>query len=178
MNIAVYCGSGTGNNPDYITAARELGAWIGRNGHTLVYGGSNDGLMGITAEAVRSFGAEVYGVVPKDVQFIKDRPQPHATKMFVEEDMAGRKTRMLELADAYIALPGGMGTLDEITEAMNLVKLKVYDKKCIMINTNGFYDPFKEMIDRMIEAEFMWDSIVKNMLFSENLEEIAEFIGA
>lgn len=176
MNIAVYCGSGTGNNPDYIKAAKELGNWIGRNGHSMIYGGSNDGLMGITAEAARFYGVEVYGVVPFDIEFIKNRPQPHATKMFVEKDMPGRKTKMLELADVYVALPGGMGTLDEITEAMNLVKLGVYDKKCIMINTNGFYDPFREMIDRMIEAEFMWDTIIKNILFSDNLEEIEKFI--
>ena len=132
MRIAVYCGSGFGNTPDYIEGAKRLGRWIGEHKHTLVYGGGESGLMGVIAREVHEAGCPVIGVVPGDVSFIKDRPQPYVTELITARNMSDRKEKMLELADAFVALPGGIGTLDEMSEAITLTKIGVFDKKCIL----------------------------------------------
>ena len=97
MNIAVYCGSVSGNKEQFEKGARALGTWIGEHGHTLVYGGGESGLMGIVAKEVHDAGCEVIGVVPGNVAFIKNRPQPYVTKLIFTEDMSERKRKMLEL---------------------------------------------------------------------------------
>ena len=136
MKIAVYCGSELGSHPEYAKAARELGGWIGNNKYTLVYGGGESGLMGAVAGAVHDAGCEVIGVVPGNVDFIKERPQPYVTELIITNNMSDRKQKMLELADGFIALPGGIGTLDEISEAINLTKICVFHKPCILFNRN------------------------------------------
>ena len=105
MNIAVYCGSASGNRPSFTEGAKALGSWIAQNGHTLVYGGSRTGLMGATADAVLAGGGKVIGVIP-DVKLIQERRHPGLTECIETKDMAERKQKMIELADAYVALPG------------------------------------------------------------------------
>ena len=115
MNITVYLGASNGNDQNLILAARKLGKWIGENGHTLVYGGSKCGLMGELAESVLKAKGKVIGVEP---QFFIDAgfDYPKITQLIVTQDMSERKTKMIELGDAFIAFPGGTGTLEEITE--------------------------------------------------------------
>lgn len=136
MNIAVYCGSASGNRPSFTEGAKALGSWIAQNGHTLVYGGSRTGLMGATADAVLAGGGKVIGVIP-DVKLIQERRHPGLTECIETKDMAERKQKMIELADAYVALPGGPGTLDEISEVICLARLGIENKACVLFDTES-----------------------------------------
>lgn len=177
MKIAVYCGSGMGNDPAFAQAAAELGAWIGENGHTLVYGGGTAGLMGVVAEVAFRRGSTVIGVLPGNVPFICQRPQPFCTQVLTMENMAARKQKMLDLADAFIALPGGIGTLDEISEAITLTKIGVFDKPAVLFNTGSFYAPFRDVLERMIGADLMDASAMQKILFSDSTGEIEAFFA-
>lgn len=139
MNITVYLGANEGNDPKLKEAVRELGMWIGKSGNSLVYGGSKCGLMGELAESVLTAGGEATGVEPK---FFIDAGYEYdaLTRLIVTRDMAERKTKMIELGDAFIAFPGGTGTLEEISEVMSKVVLGHTDKPCIIYNLNGYYD--------------------------------------
>ena len=176
MNIAVYCGTSFGNDTTYREEARKLGLWIARNNHTLVFGGGNIGLMGILAEAVFLNSGHVIGVLPGDIDFIVSRPQPFCSEIITEADMTARKRKMLELADAYIALPGGLGTLDEITEVMTLIKIGYMRKPAVLFNISGYYDPFRSMLDQAVSRGFMEQKDLKSILISDSLEEISDFI--
>lgn len=176
MKIAVYCGSDSGNNPEFTEAAKELGRWIGERGNTLVYGAGNAGLMGTIAGAVHDFGCEIIGVIPGDVDFIKNRPQPYVSELITTKNMSERKEKMLELADVFIALPGGTGTLDEISEAITLTKIGVFNKPCILFNRNGFYNSLKQLFDEMESAGFLTKEGMRHVLFSDNVEEIEKYI--
>ena len=149
MNITVYLGSNEGNSPWLKNAVRELGTWIGSAGHTLVYGGSKRGLMGELAESVLQAGGKVIGVEP---QFFIDMgfDYPEITKLIVTKDMSERKAKMVELGDAFIAFPGGTGTLEEISEIMSKVVLGHLEAPCIVYNLNGYYDSFQALRERMI----------------------------
>ena len=166
MKIAVYCASEFGKEELYTEAARELGQWIGASKHTLVYGGGESGLMGTVAKEVHDAGCEVIGVVPGNVAFIK----------IFTEDMSERKRKMLELADVFIALPGGMGTLDEISETITLTKIGVFHKPSILFNRNGFYEPLKQMFQTMEDAGFLAEDKMKHVLFSDDLKEMEGFL--
>ena len=176
MKLAVFCGSTTGNEPAYLEAARALGEWIGENGHTLVYGGGNTGLMGTLAKAAHLAGGHVIGVLPENVEFIRSRPQPWCDEVLLAENMAARKQTMLDLADAFFALPGGVGTLDEITDAITLAHIGVFQKPSILVNTNGYYEPLRELIRRMIGADFFHMGKKPYILFSDDLREIGAFL--
>lgn len=176
MKIAVYCGSDFGREPFYKEAAVELGKWLGKSGHCLVYGGGESGLMGSVAKEVHSAGCEVIGVVPGNVDFIKNRPQPYVTELIVSPNMSERKQKMLESADAFIALPGGIGTLDEISEAITLTKIGVFNKPCILFNRNKYYEPLRNMILGMETAGFIWEPM-EHVLFSDDTKEIESFIN-
>lgn len=176
MKITVYCGSDLAKDPCYNKAAIELGKWIGEKSYTLIYGGGDSGLMGLVAKEAHDLGTEVIGVVPQNVDFIKNRPQPYVTDLHAAADMSERKKIMFELADVFIALPGGIGTLDEITEVITLVKIGVADKKCILFNRNGFYDSLKQFFDQMIESGFLAEEQMKHVLFSDDIAQIEEFI--
>ena len=176
MKIAVYCASVFGGNREYVKAARELVEWIGKSKHTLVYGGGESGLMGVVAEEVYASGNEVIGVVPGNVEFINSRPQPYTTKLITTMDMSERKQKMVELADVFIALPGGIGTLDEISEAIVLTKISELQKPCILFNRNNFYTPLQELLKKMDQAGFLWGDHIEHVLFSDHLNEIEAFI--
>ena len=149
MNITVYLGANAGNDPALAAAVRELGSWIGANGHRLVYGGSRSGLMGQLAQSALDAGGTVTGVEP---QFFIQQELQHdgLTELIVTRDMAERKTKMIELGDAFIAFPGGTGTLEEIAEVMSKVSLGQLDAPCILYDLNGYYDSLKALLNEMI----------------------------
>ena len=175
MNITVYCGSSTEIGEKYIRDAVRLGEWIGRNGHCLVYGGSNTGLMGAIADAVLDAGGKVIGVQP-NVPLIRKRKHTGVTEYILTDTMAERKTRMIELADAFIALPGGIGTLDEISEVMALATLGIVPGKIIFFNTDGYYETWKAVFDKMIAEKFAGTWQFEKILFSDDLEEIGTYL--
>ena len=171
MNITVYLGANPGNDPSLARAVRELGAWIGESGHSLVYGGSKSGLMGELAQSVLQAGGEVTGVEPRffvDAGFVYD----DITRLIVTEDMASRKAKMIELGDAFIAFPGGTGTLEEIAEVMSQVSLGHLDAPCILYNLNGYYDGLKAQLNHMIEMGLSSPEKQAGILFADDLAEI------
>ena len=176
MNITVYLGAGEGNGKSFANAARELGKWIGESGNSLVYGGSKSGLMGILAESVLDAGGTVTGVEPQffiDAGFEYDR----VTKLIVTKDMSERKAKMTELGEAFIAFPGGTGTLEEISEIMSKVSLKQLSAPCILYNLNGYYNSLKELLNRMIESGLSSKERQEGIYFAENLDEIKKILN-
>ncbi len=175
MNITVYLGAGEGNDPCLQKAVRELGAWIGSSGNTLIYGGSKSGLMGTIADSVLNAGGEAIGVEP---QFFVESEFQHdgLTDLIVTKDMTERKNKMIELGDAFIAFPGGTGTLEEIAEVMSKVSLKHLDAPCILYNLNGYYGALKTLLNHMIEKELSSQKRQEGIYFAESLEEIKRIL--
>lgn len=171
MHITVYLGANEGNDPALGRAVRELGQWIGGNGHTLVYGGSENGLMGEIARSVLASGGKAIGVEP---QFFIDAGFQYdgLTELIVTKDMAERKGKMIELGDAFIAFPGGTGTLEEIAEVMSKVSLKQLDAPCILYNLNGYYDDLKALLGHMIEKGLSSPERQEGIYFAEDLAQI------
>lgn len=171
MHITVYLGANEGNDPALGRAVRELGQWIGGNGHILVYGGSENGLMGEIARSVLASGGKAIGVEP---QFFIDAGYEYdgLTELIVTKDMAERKGKMIELGDAFIAFPGGTGTLEEITEVMSKVSLKQLDAPCILYNLNGYYDDLKALLGHMIEKGLSSPERQEGIYFAEDLAQI------
>ena len=171
MNITVYLGANEGSDPALGRAVRELGQWIGGNGHTLVYGGSKTGLMGEIAKSVLASGGNVTGVEP---QFFMDEGFQYdgLTELIVTKDMAERKTKMIQLGDAFIAFPGGTGTLEEIAEVMSKVSLKHLDAPCILYNLNGYYDDLRALLGHMIEKGLSSPERQEGIYFAEDLAQI------
>ncbi len=175
MNIAVYCGSSSGNDPIFAESARILGKWIGENGHTLVYGGASKGLMGVVADAALSAGGKVIGVLPR-IGLIQERKHTGLTECIETETMAERKMKMIELADAFVALPGGIGTLDEITEVMTLASIGIIRCSIVLYDANGYYQPLKTVLDNIVDNEFGRREYFSDVLISEDIDEIAGFL--
>lgn len=175
MKIAVYCGSSAGKLKVYTLAAQELGKKIGEGKDVLVYGGSNVGLMGSVADAVLAEGGEIIGVVPK-VKEIVNRTHTQLTQKIVTEDMSERKKVMMDMSDAYIALPGGPGTMDEITDILCLARLGINRKPCVFFDVNGYYGFVREMLFKMLDSGFADPSDFDSVLISDDLEEIMEFV--
>ena len=176
MNITVYLGANEGNDPSLRKAVRELGTWIGESGNRLVYGGSKSGLMGEIAESVLQAGGEVTGVEPQ--LFIdKGYEYDEITTLIVTRDMTERKTKMIELGDAFIAFPGGTGTLEEIAEVMSRVSLGQLDAPCILYDLNGYYDSLKALLDKMIEKGLSTPQRQRGIRFAANLEEITTILN-
>ena len=175
MNITVYLGASEGNDPCLRKSVEELGTWIGSSGNALVYGGSKSGLMGVIADSVLKAGGEVTGVEP---QFFIESEIQHdgLTRLIVTRDMSERKNKMIELGDAFIAFPGGTGTLEEITEVMSKVSLKHLNAPCILYNLNGYYDGLKALLAHMIEKELSSKERQEGIYFAENLEDIKQVI--
>lgn len=152
--IAVYCGSSAGNDPAYLAEARTLGAAIAAAGMGVVYGGASAGLMGALADAALAAGGEVIGVLP-DVLAGREIAHLGLTALEIVGSMHVRKARIAELADAFIALPGGYGTLDEMLEAVTWAQLGIHSKPCLLINTAGYWDGLIEFLDTAALAGFM-----------------------
>ena len=176
MNITVYLGANPGNDPALREAVRALGRWIGESGNALVYGGSKSGLMGELAQSVLDAGGDVTGVEP---QFFIDKGYEYdeITTLIVTKDMADRKTKMIELGDAFIAFPGGTGTLEEIAEVMSKVSLRHLDAPCILYNLSGYYDGLKALLAHMIDTGLSSHERQRGIYFAENLKGIQEILA-
>ena len=171
MNITVYLASSTGNDSKFEEAVKELGSWIGASGNTLVYGGSKTGLMGELAQSVLQAGGKVIGVEP---QFFIDEDYQYEglTQLIITKDMAERKTKMIELGNAFIAFPGGVGTLEEIAEIMSLKGLHRLSTPCIFYSVDGFYKPLEAMLQTMENEGMLSTPYAKNIAFCSSLTEI------
>jgi uncharacterized protein (TIGR00730 family) len=152
--VAVYCGSANGNDPAFLAEAHALGSAIAAAGLGLVYGGASVGLMGAVADAALAGGAEVIGVLP-DVLAGKEIAHASLTTLELVPTMHQRKARMVELADAFLILPGGYGTLEELLEVVTWAQLSLHAKPCILINTAGYWDGLLKFLDTAVAAGFL-----------------------
>jgi uncharacterized protein (TIGR00730 family) len=152
--VAVYCGSAPGNHPAFLAEARALGTALAEAGLGLVYGGASVGLMGAVADAALAGGAEAIGILP-EVLMKREIAHTGLSRFELAPTMHRRKARMVELADAFVALPGGYGTLDELLEALTWAQLGLHDKPCILINTNNYWDGLLRFFDTAVAAGFL-----------------------
>ena len=175
MHITVYLGASRGNDPALERAVRELGRWIGTSGNALVYGGSKTGLMGCLARSVLEAGGQVTGVEP---QFFMDAGYQYdgLPRLIVTEDMARRKAKMIELGDAFIAFPGGAGTLEEIAEVMSKVSLGHLDAPCILYDLDGYYAGLKALLAHMVEMGLSSPERQSGIYFAKELDEIKSIL--
>ena len=178
MNITVYCGAHNGKDPEFTSRAAELGAWMARNGHRLVYGGGDVGTMGVIADAVLEGGGEVVGVTP-DFFVRAEEIHSRLTELKLVSDMAERRRTMIDLGDAFIALPGGTGTLDEISEVFALTRLGLlgnHIKPAMLYNINGFYDHLLLFFDRIREEEFFEPADRENIHEVRSIDDIEKIL--
>jgi uncharacterized protein (TIGR00730 family) len=152
--ICVYCGSSSGNHPEYIEQARTFGTEMARRDIALVYGGGKVGLMGTVADAVLAAGGKVIGVIPRQLVDL-EVAHPGLTELVVVETMHQRKTRMYELSDAFVALPGGFGTMDEMFEMLTWAQLGLHRYPCAFLDVRGYYTHLRAMMDHMVGERFV-----------------------
>jgi uncharacterized protein (TIGR00730 family) len=173
--ICVFCGSSVGADPKYVAEAKSLGLRIAGGGWGLVYGGTSIGLMGATADAALSGGAEVIGVLPQTLQ---DREIAHRglTKLHMVGSMHERKALMASLSDAFIALPGGYGTLDEFFEIVTWAQLSIHSKPCLVINTDGYFDFLLRFLDHAVREEFVKPANLKLVQVASDSAEALQWI--
>jgi uncharacterized protein (TIGR00730 family) len=169
--LCVYCGSNAGNDPRYGETAVALGKRIAAEGMGLVYGGGNVGLMGIVADAVLEAGGEVIGVIPEHlVKF--EVAHKGLTRLEVVGSMHARKARMFDLAQGFIALPGGFGTLDEMFEMLTWRQLGLGDRPCAFLDVADFYAPLMQMIDRMVETRFLHPDQRRDLWHGDDIDAL------
>ncbi|HWA31269.1 MAG TPA: TIGR00730 family Rossman fold protein [Rhizomicrobium sp.] len=151
--ICVFCGSSYGNNDAYAAAAKDVGSLIAREGYAMIFGGGGLGLMGETARAVRDGGAKVTGILPDFLRHLEP-PLARGEEVRVVPDLFHRKQDMILSSDAFIILPGGLGTLDELFEVVTSAQLDVHHKPVVLLNTNGFYDPLLALLRHVVDEGF------------------------
>ncbi|SBS30507.1 LOG family protein YvdD [Marinomonas aquimarina] len=175
MKIAVFCGSSSGNDPRFVETTKALGKYFAEQGVDVVYGGGDVGLMGTIADAVLEGGGKVYGAIPEYLKS-KEIAHPNLTELHVVKDMHERKAKMAELADAFVALPGGIGTLEEIFEVWTWAQLGHHSKPCAFYNVMGFYDPLFTMVEQMRDAGFVRPQYVDMLIKTDQAETLLEAI--
>jgi uncharacterized protein (TIGR00730 family) len=175
-SICVYCGSNDGRLPEYAAAAERLGRDMAEAGVRLVYGGGSVGLMGIVARSVLAHGGQVTGIIP---QFLKDREVmlKEVSELIVTADMHERKRIMFERSDAFVALPGGIGTLEEVIEVMTWAQLEQHEKPVLIVNIKGFWDPLVALFAHMtregfLHKEFLGDHVDLPVRFCDTAEAV------
>jgi uncharacterized protein (TIGR00730 family) len=154
--LAVFCGSNPGARPEYIDAARSLGKLLSERGIGIVYGGSNVGLMAALADAMLDERGDIIGVIPR-MLVQREVANTALTDLRIVESMHERKALMAELADGFVALPGGIGTLEEFFEIWTWGQLGMHDKPCGLLNVAGYFDPLLEFLDRAVAEKFVRD---------------------
>ncbi len=170
-SIAVFCGSSVGNSPIYMDMAKELGKAIAQSERTLVYGGAQVGCMGAIADSALQNNGEVIGVIPEKLKNV-ELAHLGLTELHVVKTMHERKAKMADLSDAFVALPGGAGTLEEWFEVFTWAQLGYHQKPCAFLNINGFYDPLLKMLDHTIEEGFMREDYRELILVESNIEKL------
>jgi uncharacterized protein (TIGR00730 family) len=171
--ICVFCGSTKGNDPIYEETASILANEMVKNNLTLVYGGGSIGIMGILADKILSMNGKVIGVIPK---FLYDLEVGHddVTELIIVESMHGRKQKMAEISDGFLALPGGFGTLEEMSEILTWIQLKLIQKPIGILNIKGFFNNFLSLLDNMVNEGFLKQNNRNILLDSDNPLEIIE----
>ena len=168
--ICVYCGSGPGRDPAFAAAARKLGLAMAKNGIGLVYGGGSVGLMGELATTVLDNGGEVTGIIP---EFLANREhQIHRGNVIRTRDMHERKQLMFDHADAFVALPGGVGTLEEVVEQMTWVQLGRHKKPVLLANIKAFWEPLRALLAHMEELDFIRPGLQVDYLVADRIEDV------
>jgi len=170
-SVCVYCGSSPGNDPDFVKAAARFGEILAENGLTLIYGGGSNGLMGALAAAVRARGGEIVGVIP---EFLTKRERifSGAGELVVTADMHERKRMMFERSDAFVAFPGGIGTLEELVEQLTWAQLGRHRKPILIANLKRFWEPLLGLFDHMDDAGYIHSSARLNFLVADAVDEI------
>lgn len=173
--ITVYCASSANIDEKYFSMARRLGRLIANHGLTLINGGGRSGLMGAVSDGALSAGGTVIGVIPR---FMVDKGfcHPGLSQTIITEDMHERKRTMASLAMGVIALPGGVGTFEELMEILTWRKLSLYEGRVVILNQDGYYDPLLEMLDRAVEERFSSPAEVNNRFVATDPEQALNFI--
>ncbi len=178
-NICVFCGASEGNRPEYRLAAEQLGVLIANQNRRLIYGGGNKGLMGIIANSVLDHGGEVIGIIPE--RLVKAETAHHnITRLEIVENMHQRKARLSELADGFIAMPGGTGTLEEVFEVWTGMQIGYHEKPVALYNAAKFWQPMLDFLQHAVDEGFIRDSFYKTLIVSDEpqliLQKMDEFI--
>ncbi len=173
--IAVYCGSSKGNNPIYEIEARKFARKLAQSGFGLVYGGGAVGIMGAIADEMLDCGAEVIGVIPQKLLEM-EVGHNNLTKLHIVETMHQRKAMMSEYASGFVALPGAVGTMEEFFEIIVLNQLNYIDKPLAFYNINNFYNKLIDFLRHTYEEGFLWENTYRSLFFSENADEIVNFL--
>lgn len=173
--VAVFCGSSTGNSPEYVQAAIDLGTALAERSITLVYGGGKVGLMGQIADATLQAGGRVIGVIPEAL-VEREISHPGLTELHVVPDMATRKAKMSELSNGFVALPGGAGTLEEITEQWTWGQLGIHGKPVAFLNINRFYNHMQAFIVHMTEQGFMKPEYRDMLISSDSPDQVLDLM--
>lgn len=176
-NIAVYCGSNLGNIADYYHATKHMAQALARRGHHIVYGGGSVGLMGTLADEALACGATVTGVVP---HFLAEKEIAHdrLTTLIKTDTMSERKLKMIELADGYIALAGGLGTYEELFEVLSNAQLELSNSPIGLLNTKGFYDPLIDLLKHTAQQGFMPQNNLKLICVSDDPDDLLDQMSA
>ena len=169
--VCVYCGSGPGNNPHFVEAATALGKILAENGVTLVYGGGSIGLMGAIAKSVLDHGGTVTGIIP-DFLTKRENALGGAQELVVTHDMHERKRLMFERSDAFVALPGGIGTLEELVEQLTWQQLGRHSKPILIADIDGFWQPLLALLTHMRATEFIRPTLSVDILRADRVEDI------
>ena len=171
MNITVYCGSGFGKDESLQEQVQLFGRKLAESGHRLIFGGSRTGLMGLLADAVRAEGGLVTGV---ELNYFAERQLSHTglTELLTADTLSQRKQMMIDRGDAYVALPGGVGTLDEVSEIITLKNIGILDKPCILFNWKGYYEPLVAFCDRMRDSGFLNRDIREMVYLAKDADDI------
>lgn len=169
----MFCGSGLGNDKKFRETASDLGKLIAKENMELVYGGGSIGLMGVLADAVLENGGKVTGVIP---EYLRNLEVCHngLSELLVTESMHKRKNKMYELADYFLVLPGGIGTIDELAEVLTWSQLCIHRKACAIININGYYDDFIKFLKKSVEENFLKQEHLDMLIITDSLKEAFE----
>lgn len=176
-SVCVYCGSRTGELDAYARAARELGALLAHRDVRLVFGGGSVGLMGVLADAVLDAGGKVTGVIPGGLR-TRELAHEGVTEMIEVDSMHARKQRMVDLADAFIALPGGIGTMDELFETWTWLQLGIHDKPVGLLNVDGYYDPLMVFLRQMSDRGFLNRDHLDCLIVDADAQQLLSRLGA
>ncbi|MGH6670389.1 MAG: TIGR00730 family Rossman fold protein [Xanthobacteraceae bacterium] len=169
--LCVYCGSSPGTDPAFVAAAQGFGKILADNGVRLIYGGGSVGLMGALAQAVLDHGGQVTGVIPEFLTK-RERPQRLPQELVVTPDMHARKRTMFDRADGFVALPGGLGTLEEVVEQLTWAQLGRHKKPILIANVNGYWDPLLTLVDHMRAVKFVASALSVDFLVADRIEDI------
>lgn len=175
--ICVYCGSSSGSHPQYTEQARAFGTEMARRGIALVYGGGKVGLMGTLADAVLAGGGKVIGVIPRQLVEL-EVAHPGLSELVVVETMHQRKTRMYELSDAFVALPGGFGTMDEMFEMLTWAQLGLHRYPCAFLDVRGYYRSLNAMMDHMVNEDFVRPGQRNSVWFGDSTAELFHWMDS